>query len=111
MDGYSGEKGVGVSDINQLVSFIPGIGHFETTYGCVLVEAGQYQKAITYIRRGLECGFLDAGPYGCLGLALRGLGRYSEAASAFNRAAELKPEDPAFARLREECERAARKSH
>lgn len=93
--------------LERCVAALPGVAHFETTYGCVLVEDGEYKKAVRYLRKGLESGFEDAGTYSCLGLALKALGQYREAARAFSRASELRPEELAFARLTSECERAA----
>jgi len=89
--------------LEALVAAVPGVGHFESTLGCVLVECGEYEEAIRWLQRGMRSGFQDSGMHGCMGLALRELHRYREAANSFRKAAELRPEEPKFRRDCEEC--------
>jgi len=90
--------------LEELVRAVPYAGHFESTLGCVLVEIGDYAGAMAHLRRSMQCGFEDAGSYGCLGFALREMKRYREAADAFRKAALLRPEEPAFRERCKECE-------
>ena len=98
-EGREGRK----SRLEALVTGVPGVGHFQSTLGCLLVEFGDYRMAVSLLEASRKSGFEDAGTYGCMGLALRELHRYREAAKSFQRAAVLRPEEPAFKRQCDEC--------
>jgi len=91
-----------------ILQFVPRVAHFETRLGALVLEEGDYKEAERLLRRGMECGFDDAGTWGCLGLALKGQRRFASAAAAFERASRLSPGSPEFPRLRDECIRKRR---
>jgi tetratricopeptide (TPR) repeat protein len=86
-----------------IIQFVPRVAHFETRLGALVLEEGGYREAERLLRHGLQCGFEDAGTWGCLGLALKGQHRFAEAAAAFARASQLSPASVEFPRLRDEC--------